>query len=107
MTDSDWTAGWTRSVVAYLDGARDADRDAQGRPILDSDLLLVVNGWWEPLTFTIPEVGSPRSWRREVDTFTGVITAAGARTRGAKLQAGATLIVEPRSLVLLAAKNRG
>jgi isoamylase len=103
MTGSDWSAGWTRSVVAYLDGTRDADRDARGRPILDSDLLLVVNGWWEPLTFTIPDVGSPRSWRREVDTFTGTI--ASARPGGsAKLPAGASLCVEPRSIVLLAAK---
>jgi len=24
MTDSDWLAGWTHSVVAYFDGIRDA-----------------------------------------------------------------------------------
>jgi glycogen operon protein len=100
MTDSDWGAGWTRSVVAYFDGTRDADRDDRGRPILDDDLLLVVNGWWEPLTFTLPEVGLPRTWRREVDTFAG---QAGT-IKGRSLTAGDKIVVEPRSLVLLSAK---
>jgi glycogen operon protein len=134
MTDSDWTAGWTRSVTAYLDGVRGADRDDRGRPILDDDLMLIVNGWWEQLTFTLPDVGSPRVWQREVDSFTG--SAPGAATKGAATKgaaskgaaatraasrakakaasddasgdggpwaAGAKLLVEPRSLVLLRA----
>ena len=109
MTDSDWGAGWTRSFMAYLDGTRDADRDDRGRPILDDDLLLIVNGWWEPLTFTLPDRGTERAWQREVDTFTGEAgTAGGAKRgakRGAKLAAGASFVVEPRSLVLLASKH--
>jgi glycogen operon protein len=109
MTDSDWGAGWTRSVMAYLDGTRGADRDDRGHLILDDDLLLIVNGWWEPLTFTLPDVGSPREWRRELDTYTGVVEgaggaaggAAGNATDGAVLGSGGKLVVEPRSLVLL------
>ena len=104
MNDSDWNAGWTRSLVAYLDGTRDADRDDRGRPILDDDLLLVVNGWWEPLPFTLPDVGTPRAWHREVDTFSGEVAAGGGE---AKLAAGAILVVEPRSLVLLRSKRSG
>jgi glycogen operon protein len=125
MTDSDWNAGWTRSVVACLDGSHNPDRDDHGRPILDDDLLLFVNGWWEQLTFTLPDVGSPRSWRREVDTFTAEIAPAGAgavagagrgarRPRGAGAGAGATaglaagdsLVIQPRSLVLLRSVRR-
>ena len=94
MADPDWGAGWTRSVVAYLDGARGADRDDRGRPMLDDHLLLVVNGWWEPLPFTVPDVGAPRSWQRELDTFTG----SGGATAVA---AGPTFVVDPRSVVLL------
>jgi glycogen operon protein len=108
MNDSDWSAGWTRSVMAYVDGTRDPDLDERGRPILDDDLLLVVNGWWEPLTFTLPDRGIPRAWRREVDSFAGEAGAAGGRGSGAtKLAAGATLVVQPRSLVLLTAKRSG
>jgi glycogen operon protein len=111
MTDSDWQAGWTRSVMAYLDGTRDPDRDERGRPILDSDLLLIVNGWWEPLTFTLPDVGSARVWALEVDTFSGAAgeNAAAAPNEpatsepadAAKMSPGAQLVVGPRSLVLL------
>ncbi len=99
MTDSDWRAGWTSSVVAYLDGVRDADRDERGRPMLDDDLLLMVNGWWEPLTFTLPDVGSPRAWEYELDTFSGLFGRAG----GSGGAAGATVSVGPRSVVLLRA----
>jgi glycogen operon protein len=104
MTDSDWGAGWARSVAAYFDGARDPDRDGHGRPILDDDLLLVVNGWWEQLTFTMPEVGGPRTWEREIDTFSGAAgdTAGGTATTG-PLAAGDSIAVEPRSLVLFRA----
>jgi hypothetical protein len=103
--------------MAYLDGTRGADRDDRGHLILDDDLLLIVNGWWEPLTFTLPDVGSPREWRRELDTYTGAAEgtsgaageaaggaaggAAGNATDGAALGTGGKLVVEPRSLVLL------
>jgi isoamylase len=98
MTESDWEAGWTRSVVAYLDGTRDADRDDRGRPVLDSDLLLTINGWWEPLRFVLPDVGSPRVWEREVDTYTGTFDP------GQPISAGDELPIGPRSLVLLRGK---
>ncbi len=103
MTDSDWQAGWTRSVVAYLDGVRDADRDERGRPMLDDDLLLLVNGWSEPLTFTLPDVGSPRAWEYELDAFSGLFGSA-AGTAG---PAGAAISVGPRSVVLLRASRAG
>ena len=117
MTDSDWRAGWTRSVVAYLDGVRDADRDDRGRPMLDDDLLLIVNGWWEPLDFTLPEIGSPRAWRYELDTLSGLFGVAAGAAGGAgkggahsagphsagAMPAGATIAVGPRSIVLLRA----
>ena len=102
MTDSDWKAGWTRSVVAYFDGTRDPDRDDRGRPMLDDDLLLAVNGWWEPLTFTLPNVGSPRTWEYELDTFSGLFGSA-AGTAG---EAGVSITVEPRSVVLLRAESK-
>ena len=87
MTDSDWNAGWTRSVVMYADGQRDPDRDQ------------------EPLTFTLPDVGGPRAWECELDTFDG--STAPARTIPAasatQLGAGSATTLGPRSLVLLKA----
>ena len=103
MTDSDWRAGWTRSVVAYFDGVRDADRDDAGRPMLDDDLLLMANGWWEALTFTLPDVGSARTWEYELDSLSGLFGVAGGTGGGA----GATITVGPRSVVLLRAARTG
>ena len=103
MTESDWQAGWTRSVVAYLDGVRDADRDQRGRPMLDDDLLLLINGWSEPLVFTLPAVESPRTWEYELDTFSGQFGSAA----GDGGPAGATTTVGPRSVVLLRAAHAG
>ncbi|MGA2513848.1 MAG: glycogen debranching protein GlgX [Candidatus Limnocylindrales bacterium] len=101
MTDSDWGAGWTRCVVAYFDGRRDADRDDRGRPVLDDDLLLVVNGWSESISVTLPNVGPPRAWQHELETFSGQVAA----TDGPTLRAGTALVVEPRSLILLRAHD--
>ncbi len=102
MTDSDWQAGWTRSVVAYLDGERYADRDDTGEPILDDDLMLFVNGWWEPLAFTLPDVGAPREWHPEVDTYAGRVFHARLSPENA-MPAGCVVRVQPRSVVLLRA----
>ncbi len=106
MTDSDWNAGSIRSIVAHFDGKRDADRDDRGRPILDDDLLIVLNGWWESLTFTIPDVGAAMVWMRELDTLTGQAgerSSVGGATE--KLATGAQIVVGPRSLVLLRSKR--
>lgn len=120
MTDSDWRSNESRSVAAYFDGARDPDLDERGRPILDDDLLLVLNGWWEPLTFTLPDVDGPRAWEREIDTFSGTAGDAArgvdpdggaARDGGSAptappigpVAAGESITVGPRSLVLLRA----
>jgi len=67
--------------------------------MLDDDLLLVINGWREPLTFTLPDVGSPRAWGWELDTFSGTFgrPAEGAARRARPITVG------PRSLVLLRA----
>jgi glycogen operon protein len=101
MTESDWDAGWTRSVVAYFDGSRDADRDDHGRPILDDDLLIVLNGWWESLQFTIPSVDGPRIWEKELDTYAG----SGGPAAESGVEAGSQISVGPRSLVVLRASR--
>jgi isoamylase len=104
MTESDWGAGWTRSVTAHLEGARDPDRDERGRPILDDDLLMAVNGWWESMDFTIPNVDGHEVWVRELDTFTAE-TGTTAATVGGELVTGDRFTVGPRSIVLLRSQS--
>lgn len=69
--------------------------------MLDDDLLVVINGWWEPLDFTLPDVGAPRAWQKELDTFDGTIDGTAGSPPGQALAAGAVLTVGPRSLILL------
>ena len=39
------------------------------RRLVDDDFLVLVNGWWEPLTFTIPDLDGSRPWQRELDSY--------------------------------------
>jgi isoamylase len=66
MTAERWQDPLARSVTAFIDGSRDPDRDAHGRPLLDDDLLLLINGYWEPLDFTLPLMDA--RWRLALDT---------------------------------------
>lgn len=39
-----------------------------GQAVNDNDLYVMINAYWEPLTFTIQE-GAPADWKRIVDTY--------------------------------------
>jgi len=119
MTDADWRSPGSKSLAIYVDGTVAPDLDARGRPMLDDDLLLLVNGAPQPVTFTIPEVGKPCSWQAEIDSFdlggdtanshtasandTAEASATPSMADEASVGAGGQLTVRPRSLVLLLA----
>ena len=62
MTADDWGAPFARSVMIALSGATGDDT----RP--DDPFLILLNAWWDPLDFTIPEPLRPVAWQVEVDT---------------------------------------
>jgi isoamylase len=95
MTSAEWSDGNARSLAVYLDGWDDPDPAQDGTPMLDDDFLVLVNGWWEPLVFTIPRVrrvGHP--WEVEIDSYDPSASGGG-------LSAGDQLTVSPRSLLVL------
>jgi glycogen operon protein len=98
MTGADWADGNARCVAIYLDGCDDPDRDEEGRLLVDDDVLVLVNSWWEPLEFTLPVTRPNQSWRPEIDTFDPSVTPDAVG-----LHAGETRMVGPRSLVVLVA----
>ena len=51
---ADWADPNARAVTIFLDGSDDPDRAEDGAPLVDDDFLVLVNGWWEPLDFTLP-----------------------------------------------------
>jgi isoamylase len=72
MTEQDWTDPFARSVSMLVKGSIDPDCGEDGVPLLDDDFLVLINGWWEPLTFTVPELtaeASDRCWQIACDTF--------------------------------------
>ena len=58
MTMENWADPNARALTIYLEGGDSPDLAEDGTPLLDDDFLVLVNGWWEKLTFRIPDVGA-------------------------------------------------
>jgi glycogen operon protein len=55
MNEDCWNDPEALALGVYLDGSDAPDTGPDGQPLLDDDFLVLVNGWWEPLEFTIPD----------------------------------------------------
>jgi isoamylase len=91
MTDQNWTDPEARAVALWVDGSTDPDVAPDGTPLADDDFLILVNAWWEPLTFTMPEANAARRWDIVCDTYEPACTGA----------FGGQVVVGPRSAVVL------
>jgi glycogen operon protein len=100
MTIENWADPNARALAIYLDGDDDPDLASDGTPLLDDDFLVLVNGWGEPLEFRVPEIGEPRTWRTELDTY-----APTPATNPPDLQTGDTLTLGPQSIVVLQSED--
>jgi isoamylase len=69
MTDQNWADPEAHSIALLIDGATDPDVGPDGTPLVDDDFFLLVNAWWEPLTFTVPDAVAARPWSIVCDTF--------------------------------------
>jgi isoamylase len=96
MNDSDWDNKSAMALGVYLDGWNDPDTTADGRPMLDDDFLVFINGWREPLGFTLPKVRNGQAWNAEIDTYD-----PSAAPSAAIVSAGDEVTVGPRSLLVL------
>jgi glycogen operon protein len=98
MTQAGWADGDALTLGVYLDGSDAPDTGPDGQPLLDDDFLVLVNAWWEPMSFTIPPTRPGQAWQREVDSYDPPGAWAAART-----QAGDHVTAGPRSVVVLRA----
>jgi len=96
MTEEDWTNPLTRSFGLRLGGDALDEVDAHGQPLTDDTLLLLINAYWEPLSFVLPAHKQGLTWETQLDTR----EATGKSTRPA-LPGGDTCEIAGRSLVLL------
>ena len=83
---------WLRPDGAPMQGADWTNPDARAVAVGTANGLLLINAWWEPLTFRLPD---DAEWTVELDTA----DAAGGR------RATGTLALAARSLVALSASR--
>ncbi|HTJ74124.1 MAG TPA: glycogen debranching protein GlgX [Acidimicrobiales bacterium] len=96
MSDHQWHEDFARSLAVFLNGRGISSPDSQGRHIVDQSLLMLFNAHWEPVKFTLPGERFGRSWRKEMST-----SQAEWLDDIELVQAGESVVVEARSLVLL------
>jgi isoamylase len=109
MTGADWADPSALAVALYLDGSDDPDQAADGSWLLDDDFLVLVNAWWEPLDWVLPDTRPQAQWRAEIDTY-DLASPAGSAAAGsaaAHCEAGDKVTVGPRSIVVLQSPRSG
>ncbi|HXG86929.1 MAG TPA: glycogen debranching protein GlgX [Vicinamibacterales bacterium] len=96
MSEQDWSVGFAKSLMVFLNGNAIPSRGDRGESIVDDSFLLCFNAHYESMPFTMPEEPFGCRWYRVIDTadpdlrqLTGVLTP-GDRVR-----------VENRSVVVL------
>ena len=68
MTQANWHNSEERVVGLFLNGAEMVERDPHGRPIVDDSFLVIVNGHYEDVEFTLPTARWGRQWCVELST---------------------------------------
>ena len=97
MTDEEWDEGWARAIAMRLGGKALTEVDAEGNRLVDDDLFLLLNGHFEPVSFSLPPEGNDE-WTVVVDTASGEVHRdGGVRT----ITAGEEFELPGRSLLLL------
>ena len=100
LTDEQWADPTMHAIAVYLDGSDAPDEATDGTPLLDDDFLILVNGWREPVTFTLPEVREPaQTWFVELDSYDPAVSAAREFPR----HTGDQMVARARSVTVLRA----
>ena len=100
MTDSEWDAHWVKSIVVRLDGSGLGETSDSGEPIVDDDLLLLLNAHVDAVTFTLPESPHATDWEILVDT------RCAQQPEEKHIAPGTKLDLAGRSLMLLLAPRQ-
>lgn len=68
MTEHNWNDGITRCLGLLIDGTKVEEQDENGEAIGDDRLLILMNAFWEPVSFTLPKMGRKYKWEVLVNT---------------------------------------
>ena len=98
MSDEDWNAGFVKCLGVRLAGDLINDVNERGEPIVGETLLILLNGHWEPIPFTLPMTRDPEAvWDRILDTADTV-------EEPKQFDGGQEYPLQDRSFVVLAAR---
>jgi isoamylase len=97
MSDEDWNAGFVKCLGVRLAGDLINDENERGEPIVGETLLFLLNGHWEPISFTLPAMREGHVWDHILDTAD---TSEEPRT----FEGGQEYPLADRSFVVLAAR---
>jgi glycogen operon protein len=89
-------SSWSHALAFTLDG-RESDRPG----VLDRDLYVAMNGYWEAQRFQIPPAPTGRVWRRTVDTALPSPDDIVELDAGPIVHEETTYRVEARSMIIL------
>jgi glycogen operon protein len=96
MSDDDWSAGFAKSLMLFLNGRAIPGRGTRGESITDDSFLLCFNAHHEPLAFMLPDVAFGPRWRRVIDT-----TDPYMMEHFDDIAAGESVRLESRSMMVL------
>jgi glycogen operon protein len=92
MTGADWSDPEGKSIAMVMSGSLGADLDDAGAPMLDDDLAVLLNAWWDPISFSVQWAGG-RPVVVESDSYDPA--------RAGSTVSGGSVLVGARSVVLL------
>ncbi|MFF0342201.1 glycogen debranching protein GlgX [Kribbella sp. NPDC004875] len=94
MTDADWFDGNLRTIGMFLHGGTLRATDEEGNALTDSSFLLALNATPETRNVVVPDASWAPAYEVVLDTSNSMVT---------EVEAGATVPLAPRCLVLLRA----
>jgi glycogen operon protein len=97
MSDDDWDEGYARSVAVFFNGEGIRELDPRGGRVVDDSFFLLFNGHYEPIAFTLPEIGAGERWQVEIDTHAPLLDEAESRS----VKTGEAFEVAARAVVVL------
>ncbi len=97
MSDDDWDTAHIKSVSVFLNGEAIREPDDRGEHIVDDSFFILFNAHYEPIDFSLPDIGVSDEWTLEIDTATAGAPEADART----VRTGEKFPVAARSVVVL------
>ncbi|MFD6415782.1 glycogen debranching protein GlgX [Streptomyces sp. NPDC060194] len=101
MTEGDWRRGDVHTVGVFLNGDAITEPDRHGGTVVDDSFLVLLNSYWEPVTFRLPDAAFGERWTVRIDTADPL-----GEPDESERKAGTDVVVEARSLLVMSRAPR-